>query len=315
MNQLVSIIVPVYNVERYLSECLKSIVNQTYTNLEIILINDGSTDGCNNICEKFKGQDSRIKVFHKTNQGVSETRNFGITKANGEYIVFVDADDIMDEKLVETLLDGLSDCDIAICGYKELYENAIINHNIGVTKKINNIEAIDKIFDRSYYGGYLWNKIFKTSIIKENNIKFSHNIGMLEDMLFVVEYMTRIKTIKLINQNLYYYRMRQSSAVWKKKMKNIEDMNNCYNRINETLKLNNFYSKNFYYCVSMYYLRNKKKLENIDKKIDYKKIVKLVYTSKEIEIKKKFKLIALGKFYFLYNIYMKNKIKKYTLFK
>lgn len=314
MSKLVSIIVPIYNVERYLYECLKSIKNQTYTNIEILLINDGSTDNCANICDKFSEQDSRIKVFHKVNQGVSETRNFGMTKANGEYIVFIDADDIIDETLVETLIEGISECDIAICGYKELYKNANINHNIGDTKKITNVEGIDKIFDRSYYGGYLWNKIFKTSIIRENDINFRKNIGMLEDMLFVVEYMTKIKTVKLINQNLYYYRMRQSSAVWKNDSKKIGDMNNSYYRINEILKLNNIYSINFNYCIALYYLRNKKFLEKMDKKIDYKEKVILVYKSKEIDIKKKIKLIISGKFYFVYNIYMKNKTQKYILF-
>ena len=120
-----SIIIPVFNVEEYLPKCIESVVNQTYDNLEILLINDGSTDNSGVICDNFAHKDERVKVVHKENGGLSAARNLGLSLATGHYIAFLDSDDYIDSEMYETLVDALenADADIAACGFKEIYQN------------------------------------------------------------------------------------------------------------------------------------------------------------------------------------------------
>ena len=120
MEQLVSIIVPIYNVEKYIKECIDSIINQTYKNLEIILVDDGSPDCCPKICDEYSKKDKRIKVIHKENGGLSSARNAGLDVAKGEYVSFIDSDDVVDEKFIETLYNLCieNNCDISECNFQ-----------------------------------------------------------------------------------------------------------------------------------------------------------------------------------------------------
>lgn len=123
MSELVSIIVPVYKVEQYLSRCVDSILQQSYSNLEIILVDDGSPDSCGMICDEYQKKDSRVQVIHKSNGGLSDARNYGIEAAQGKYLAFVDSDDWLDFDMIDILYRVLTsqDADIAECSYRNLY--------------------------------------------------------------------------------------------------------------------------------------------------------------------------------------------------
>lgn len=213
-QHLVSVIVPVYNTKEYLIKCLESIINQTYTNLEIIIIDDGSNDGSYDICDKYLELDSRIKVIHNTNRGVSVTRNIGIDIATGKYILFIDSDDWVEKNYIEVLYNNIQNSDISICSYY-----TVTKRNVNIINDDKKIEKIDKIVGLKYligneqYRGYLWNKLFKLDIIKNNNIKFKPDIYIYEDLLFVAEYINAADNITYIHQSLYYYRMRKSSSL------------------------------------------------------------------------------------------------------
>jgi len=170
MKQGVSIIVPVYNVERYLEECLNSILNQTFKNFEVILVNDGSTDCSGIICNEFSEKDSRIKVIHKKYGGVSSARNIGVSVAGGDYIGFVDSDDRIDKDMYKKLLELSiqTDSDIAICQLGREIEGKIINPiKEEFNKELNGLEAMRELFKGKLYRFSLCNKLFKKSCFEK----------------------------------------------------------------------------------------------------------------------------------------------------
>ena len=204
----VSIIIPIYNAEKYLYECLNSIKEQTYTNIEVLMINDGSTDNSETICKKFLN-DSRFHIINKKNGGVSSARNVGIDKCNGEYVLFVDSDDWCHKELLKQAVQKIKSYDMLCFGYykaykdKNIYEELKVNENANIKKEILNNKLI---------GGYLWNKLFSTNIIKEHGIKFNENITYCEDLIFIIEYIEYVKKVNYINEALYYYRVRKNSV-------------------------------------------------------------------------------------------------------
>ena len=216
MNELkkISIVIPIYNKEKYIENLMNSIEKQTYRNYEVIIINDGSTDKSLEICKKMAERNNHIKIISQQNQGPSNARNTGIQNATGENIVFIDADDILEENYLEELVKYSSEYDLTICGYR-LYEETKNKMNINVysakqEQQELEIREIMLILKKNLLNN-LWNKIFKTEIIKKNNIKFIPEISLGEDTLFVLEYMKHIKTkIKVINIPLYSYMLRKS---------------------------------------------------------------------------------------------------------
>ena len=198
----VSIIVPVYNAEKYLFRCVDSILNQTFKDFELLLIDDGSTDKSGEICDGYTEKDNRIRVFHKENGGVSSARNVGLNNAKGEWIAFVDADDMLFTYSLEFMIGKVSEkVDLVICGYniynekgKETFSTAIKPRN----EYISLNDGIKIMFADYYYNGYLFNKLFKYSIIQKNKLLFSENIYYNEDRLFCVKY------ILSLNQKIYY---------------------------------------------------------------------------------------------------------------
>lgn len=197
---LISVIVPVYNVEAFLPKCLESIINQTYKNIEIILVDDGSTDNSGKICDFYKIQDKRIKVIHKFNGGISSARNYGLKVIRGEYILFVDSDDWLDENHIQTLALYTNKERIVCCGYKRIIGNNIITHCVENILKCNQSEFINVLQDyeikrlRKYLinpiGNYMWNKIFPTWIFKD--IEFLENQAY-EDMYISLKLYKKIK--------------------------------------------------------------------------------------------------------------------------
>lgn len=220
MNEKISIIVPVYNSEKYLRDCLDSVVNQTYENIEIIIVNDGSKDDSEKICREYEKKDSRIKYFYQENQGVSSARNLGLENMRGDYFIFVDSDDIADLRLLEILYKNLkiSETDISICRYLKIDDSTRKNiSNLTKDRVIEEdmpwsysaSEAIIKLVEGSKYSGYTWNKLFKKRVITDEGgslvLKFSQDIHMCEDLLFCVEYLNKIELAAFSDIQLYYY--------------------------------------------------------------------------------------------------------------
>lgn len=209
----ISVIVPVYNVEAYLSKCIESIIHQTYQNLEILLIDDGSTDGSGPICDAFAEKDARITVIHKKNGGLSDARNTGINHSSGEYLAFVDSDDSLDLHMLEKLYAALKehDADISICDFCRVdsdgnnYEDGQSNFHTCAGLATGK-EVIQRLFEGDYtYYTVAWNKLYKREIFK--NIRYPY--GRLNEDEFVVHRIFgACKKVVCLNDQLYYYLQR-----------------------------------------------------------------------------------------------------------
>ncbi len=206
---MVSILLPVYNVAEYLPKCIESILSQTYYNLQIVLIDDGSQDDSWSICQKYAKQDKRIEIYHQKNQGVATVRNKLLSYAKGEYTLFVDSDDWIEPKMVETLL-NLAKChkaDITIC-------NNVINDN-RFNAESNSIkiwsqeQAIFYFLQHIIIRGSLCNKMIRTVLIQ--NEKFDQDISYGEDALMCWILLQKVKKVIFTNQPLYHYRMNDKS--------------------------------------------------------------------------------------------------------
>lgn len=211
-GELVSIIIPAYNVDNYLEECVRSLLCQTYKNYEVIIIDDGSTDNTYTVGKCLTAENANVKLFHQENQGVSIARNAGIQKANGEFVVFVDADDIVSPQYIETLIVCAKKSDMGMVGFTSEREKIATKLSMN-TVDICASNMIEGILRGTNYDGYLWNKIFQKKIIKNNNLIFQKNIVVWEDLLFVLQYLKNCSTITVSNEKLYYYRNREGSAV------------------------------------------------------------------------------------------------------
>lgn len=215
MDSIISIIVPVYNAALYLNRCIESIMNQTYKNFELILIDDGSTDYSGTICDNYAKCDNRVKVYHKSNGGPSSSRNLGIEMSSSEWIVFVDADDYISPDYVENFF-KYGELDLytqIIQGFYVFDEKGIVdktNKSLTLSKYIyTNIEskkyshAIEKY--RLLQRTEVWGKLFSSLLIKNNGIKFDERITIYEDGIFWHTYLLYVKTIVLIPEQGYYY--------------------------------------------------------------------------------------------------------------
>lgn len=197
----VSIIVPIYNAENYLDKCIESLLNQTKKEIEIILINDGSTDNSEKIIKSYK--DKRIKYFKNENQGIGKTRNFGIEKATGKYIMFVDSDDYIDKNMAKLMFDKAfsNSLDMVVCDYYKVINNENIEEKLPSFKPTTLKNSPNLLCDINLSP---WNKIYKTSLIKDNNIKFVENLKY-EDAPFVIEALDIANKIGKVNKCLNYY--------------------------------------------------------------------------------------------------------------
>lgn len=237
MNRLVSVIVPVYNVEKYLGRCLESIMAQSYNNIEIIVVNDGSLDNSPNICQLYAKLDSRIKVFHKRNGGLSDARNYGINVANGDFLMFVDSDDYIANEMVEKLYNSINatDSDIVGCKIKAVSDNIVTEYDCkgnfykNTTPVMSGVDYL-KLFVAGKIENATWNKIYKKSCF--DNVKF--RVGRNnEDFLLFYELCPMVKKITFIDYFGYYYCQREGSIVHNTNnflyfdiIKNIEEVKN-----------------------------------------------------------------------------------------
>ena len=198
----ISIIVPIYNAERFIKKCIDSLLNQTKQELEFILINDGSTDNTESIIKKYT--DKRIKYFKNKNQGIGKTRNFGISKAKGKYLMFIDSDDYIAENACEELYlkAKTSKADIVVCDFYKVYDNKKIEEIKLPSFKTTSLKDNPNILIDINLAP--WNKLYKTSLIKENNIKFVEGIKY-EDAPFVAEALDKSNKIAKLDKCLNYY--------------------------------------------------------------------------------------------------------------
>ena len=217
----VSIIVPVYNVELYLSRCIESILAQSFTNFELLLIDDGSPDNSGKICDDYAKKDSRIRVFHKKNGGVSSARNLGLDNAQGEWIAFVDSDDWVGDNLLDGFVSSDLSADLIIQGfYAKNWPYSKTTKEINVSlkeylfKNENIVECINYLHI-SHNIGFLWCRFFKKRIIDDFNIQFNESYPLREDQEFIFHYMTKIDRIKTLAISEYHYDCPRYNAKYK----------------------------------------------------------------------------------------------------
>nr|WP_308499447.1 glycosyltransferase family 2 protein [uncultured Agathobacter sp.] len=203
-DPLISIVIPIYNVELYLDRCLKSIVNQTYDNLEIILVDDGSVDRCSNICDNWGKKDHRIKVIHKKNGGLSDARNSGTNIANGKYITYIDSDDWVSNYYVEMLYKTIykTEADIAVCNFTKTNKEIQYKEKLCNPIVYNNLEAIKKMLYQKNIDNSAWGKLYPTNLMK----KMLYPTGRLyEDLFITYKVFANVNKVAYLNSSLYYY--------------------------------------------------------------------------------------------------------------
>lgn len=214
MQPLISVIVPIYNVENYLDRCVDSIINQTYKNLEIILVDDGSPDNCPKMCDDYAEKDSRVKVVHKKNGGLSDARNAGMEVATGEYVSFIDSDDYISLDFYETLLQTMidNDSDIVECSVVKFYENGKFDEysdDLKVTS-YDTVDALDGLISENPFKQHVWNKLYKSSVA----LDIPYAVGKLnEDEFWTYQVFGKAKKVTRINKTMYYYFQRNGSIM------------------------------------------------------------------------------------------------------
>lgn len=252
---LVSIIIPIYNIENCLEHCLKSVKNQTYNNIEVLLIDDGSTDGSGLIAENYAIKDSRFKVFHVSNGGVSKARNLGLEIANGEYLFFLDGDDYLPENSIEILSSNINDSiDMVIGGSYSVSDDKIdyyrvfknnkqfsVKDNIGISTELGVVQV--------------WGILFRKSILQ--NIEFDEKYFVGEDLLLLNQVYIKCNKVKLISDIVYYYYLRSDSAYHQSF--NFKKYTEIYANERTALLFENYpklqkqyWGKYLFHCLSMY---------------------------------------------------------------
>lgn len=228
----ISVIVPVYNVEKYIAQCIESILCQTYQNIELILVNDGSQDDSGKICDEYAGKDSRIRVIHQVNRGLSVARNAGLDIASGDYIAFVDSDDFIKPNMYELLLSAMkkNNSDMVLCNYCKVSETGEFEHdNFYVRNEtVSGMKALEWL-EREHYWSYIvvWARLYKRSLFE--NLKFKENY-IHEDEFIAHELYIRCKTVTGIEDSLYCYRNNSKSVTSVKGIRYLDGVEAAYER-------------------------------------------------------------------------------------
>lgn len=211
-NWLVSVIVPVYKVEKFLDDCIGSLINQTYEKLEIILIDDGSPDNCPEKCDQWAEQDSRIRVVHQENQGLPGARNTGLQVASGKYILYIDSDDRLDIRGVEGLVRGIEEthADLSMLAFESIPEDS--KAKTDAAKETLRIEEYDReAYKRLRQGYFCWGTLYKRELIESYRLRFDPTLKNLEDVYWNACYLPHVKRIAYLKNIRYYYRNRMGS--------------------------------------------------------------------------------------------------------
>lgn len=220
MNDKVSIIVPIYNVEQYLKKCIDSILEQTYTNLEVLLIDDCTKDKSGQIAKQFEEKDSRCRyIKREKNGGLSAARNTGMKYATGKYICFIDSDDWLDKNYIKVMLGKIKedDADIVVCDYWMAYDTKKIRAN-SLEQLTDDCTIQEKV---AYIRNHTWTKMFRKEFFEECGLNFPEDIKRAEDIGIIIPLLTYAREISIVNEPLYYYRQRDNSLSNEKKEKKI----------------------------------------------------------------------------------------------
>lgn len=215
MDVLLSVIIPAYNVAPYLEECVNSILASTFQDYEILLVNDGSMDETGALCDTLAERSERIRVFHTKNGGVCAARNLGIDSATGEYISFVDGDDVISPHMLELLAAEMKDdiqlvsCSFTRCQRTDKHLEHIER---GSACKANQKDAAHKILTGGF-GGYVWNKLYRKSILDKHSIRFRTEVKVAEDQFFTMDYLPYCEQSAFLNERLYYYTITNDSVM------------------------------------------------------------------------------------------------------
>lgn len=215
---LISIIVPIFNAEKFIAEAVESVLNQTYPYIELLLVNDGSSDSTRDICREYAEKSEKIIYFEKSNSGVSDTRNFGIEHARGEWIIFLDADDSIPKNAIEIFVSELleCDCDAIFAGHRNIYGSISINRLMRLPNGIYTYEDLkDRLLDDGTLTGILFGSVggacYKTTFLKEKQLRFRSEVKVNEDGLFNIEFLHSRGTVKVIDRIVYNYRQWKNS--------------------------------------------------------------------------------------------------------
>ena len=216
-ENLISIIIPVYNVEKYLSQCLESVCGQTYKALEIILVDDGSTDDSGKLCDEWSAKDSLITVIHKENGGVSSARNEGLRAARGNFIGFVDSDDWIEPEMYEKLMAGIGNSDMACCGYVDYPLGTMdtpAEKGITPVSPCSPAEAAMHIYKRDGYFTAIWNKLYRREALQKEGtfIQMDPSLSWGEDEVWLAQVLGNCKRVAFVPEALYHWRPTETSA-------------------------------------------------------------------------------------------------------
>ena len=328
-QDLISVIVPIYKVEKYLKRCIDSIINQTYKNLQIILVDDGSPDRCGKICDEYSKKDKRIKVIHKKNGGLSDARNKGLDVAEGKYIGFVDSDDYIDERMYEVLYNNLKDnnADLSICSIyefkndKEIVEGYNKKQEILVYKKQ---EMFNKFYENLLRNVVAWNKLYKKELFE--NIRYPKGKA-IEDSAIIHYIINQCDNIVVSNLELYFYFQREESIIHAVNDKLLDELEFIYDKV-KFFKENNYQNEKIYNDNIGYYINKYIGLYTIFSEIHkinknnlakHKKILRTIikeyrYNSRKQKIKFNLFLIMPNIYCFIKKIKKKADEYKYNIF-
>lgn len=316
MNSKISVIVPIYKVEKYLCKCVDSIINQTYKNLEIILVDDGSPDNCPQICDDYAKKDSRIKVVHKENGGLSDARNAGMKVATGEYVSFIDSDDFIDESFIECLHSAILDADVKLsaCDYRLYYDgDDLAKSDVKASVCVETAEeAINDILNNRKIRAVAWNKMFHKDLLKGELFP----VGKYhEDEFFSYRIIHKAQKIAYVDSKLYYYLQRQGSIMASFNIKHLDVLDAGLERL---VLLNEYYPSlckcdKLIFCAECVQLYREALKSKCDKKkvkkiiVDKRKKVTITFDEfKTFSLKEKIYCIAgrycLGMFAYIINI-------------
>lgn len=316
---LISVIIPVYNGEKHIEQSINNIMKQTYKNIEIIVINDGSSDNTFNILNMCQKKFKNVKIINKSNTGVSDSRNIGIKEANGEYILFLDSDDYLEETAIEEIVTYINkDVDLLIFGFKVIGDQKRKNDTQILqtfSNPVDNIILLKNIIaTKNNIYGYIWRACYSSDLLKKYEIMFRKNIKISEDFLFLVQAIWNSEKTVIIPKEYYIYNINECSMTTKYIPTLLNDMNTVNEEIYNNIIINNQELKHGYYCCCantyLRFVQNvlkdkenniKSQLINIKKvRKEFKSILKKIYLFKDFNFKDSVQLFFLKNNLLLY---------------
>lgn len=334
MNKKVSIILPIYNVEDYLEKCVESVRNQTYDNLEIILVDDGAKDSSPQICDKLAKEDNRIKVIHKANGGLSSARNAGYEAATGEYLMYIDSDDKVKENIVSKCMEAMErdGSDIVIYGYEKVDESDnILEICTWGDKVFNHDEMVEYLYEgiTQMSFGYAWNKLYRKAILDESGILADSKIIDREDLVYNMELLPFVQKVTYIDYAGYEYLQRSTSLLHNSNLARLDGIEYFVNRMKNISTGNQEVDKKVFNMNVLHYLSDciiknvmwNDKLSNKEKKNIIKQVIDRcphkdkLYESEEDAryLKRLYKTISTGKSKYFYRYVKLSDLKRKIL--